>query len=61
MSDDKSATEAATAEGRGRRKIRTGLVTSDKMERTVTVSVVPGMTPTLLVGDDAVSEPPVSG
>ena len=40
MSDDKSATEAATAEDRGRRKVRTGLVTSDKMERTVTVSVV---------------------
>ena len=41
MSDDKSATEAATTtEARGRRKVRTGVVTSDKMERTVTVAVV---------------------
>lgn len=27
----------------------------------VTVSVVPGMTPTLMVGEDSVSQPPLSG
>lgn len=31
--------QAATAEDRGRRKVRVGVVTSDKMDKTVTVSV----------------------
>ena len=34
-----AAAEAGAAEGRNRRKVRIGVVTSDKMDKTVTVSV----------------------
>jgi small subunit ribosomal protein S17 len=40
MADEtKTAESTETSTGRGRRKIRTGVVTSDKMTRTVTVAL----------------------